>query len=329
MKDINVAMVSKWHVHAPDFAEKLLTYPGVHITAVWDEDLQRGQEWADELGAQFFPDYEALLDDESIDGVVVCAATMAHDELILRAAEKGKHIFVEKAPFGTVEGAYRARDAIRQAGVKFLVSDPIEKPHALYIRELIDAGKLGHITNVHVRTVHAKALDLSQPPGFYSKEEGGGGAMMDMGCHGVHTLQYFLGDPVSCVSVFDSMTDRAKEYHAEDNAAAIFQFKGGSIGIVETGWVSPAETYLLDVCGTKGSVHVHGRFELYECFEGGQWEKVPENAFPEPLTYPLLHWVQCIQTDSAINRCTIDDAVIFTEMLAAAYRAEGNTTDVR
>lgn len=174
MKDINVAMVSKWHVHAPDFAEKLLTYPGVHITAVWDEDLQRGQEWADELGAQFFPDYEALL----------------------------------------------------------------------------------------------------------------------------------------------------------DNAAAIFQFKGGSIGIVETGWVSPAETYLLDVCGTNGSVHVHGRFELYECFEGGYWEHVPESRFPEPLTYPLLHWVQCIQTDSAINRCTIDDAVTFTEMLAAAYRAESNTADV-
>lgn len=320
---IKVACISKWHVHAPDFANKILEYPGVEIKTVWDEDVAVAKAWAEELKCGYEADLDAILADPEVDGVIICSSTVSHAELIIRAANAGKHIFVEKAPFSTTAGAYAARNAIKKNNVKFLVSDPIDKPHALYIKNLIDAGKLGKITNVRVRTVHAKGLTLEQPIGFYQKEAGGGGAMMDMGCHAVHTLQYFLGKPVCAMAMFQQYTDRAKQFDCDDNAVAIFTFEGGAIGVAETGWISPNNSYELDVCGTAGTVHVHGKYEVRVCYDGGKWECVPESEMPDPLVYPLRLWTECIKNDTEIQRATIDDAVCFTEMIEAAYRSSG------
>lgn len=324
MKEIvKLACISKWHVHAPDFADKVLTYPNVEIKTVWDEDPAIAKKWAEELDCGYETDLDVILQDPEIDGVMICSSTVSHAELVIRAANAGKHIFVEKAPFATTEGAYAAREAIRRNNVKFLVSDPIDKPHALYAKALMDSGKLGTVTNVRVRTVHPKGLTGEQPLGFYAKETGGGGAMMDMGCHAVHTLQFFLGRPVSAMAMFQQMTERAREYDCDDNAVAIYQFSNGAIGVAETGWISPGKTFELDVCGTKGSIHIHGRFEISVYYEGGEWENVPESELPEPLTYPLLLWIECIRNDTEVTRATIDDAVCFTEMIEAAYRSQG------
>ncbi|MDR9855467.1 hypothetical protein RJP21_17775 [Paenibacillus sp. VCA1] len=55
---LNVAMLSKWHVHAADYARRLQNHGNVKITAVWDEQPERGSEWAAQMGT----DFEADLD---------------------------------------------------------------------------------------------------------------------------------------------------------------------------------------------------------------------------------------------------------------------------
>ena len=54
---LNIGMISKWHVHAKDYAREISHNPNAQITAVWDEDPVRGAEWAAELGAPFYADY--------------------------------------------------------------------------------------------------------------------------------------------------------------------------------------------------------------------------------------------------------------------------------
>jgi hypothetical protein len=38
-----IAVLSFWHVHAKDYALETKEHPGTEITAVWDEDRERGQ----------------------------------------------------------------------------------------------------------------------------------------------------------------------------------------------------------------------------------------------------------------------------------------------
>ena len=50
---LKVGMLSKWHVHAEGYARNVLDTGKAEITAVWDDDVERGSKWADDLGAKY------------------------------------------------------------------------------------------------------------------------------------------------------------------------------------------------------------------------------------------------------------------------------------
>ena len=66
---LKVAMLSKWHVHAPEYARRLSEMDDVQLTCVWDEIPERGQAWAKELGTAFEPDLDKLLARDDVDAV--------------------------------------------------------------------------------------------------------------------------------------------------------------------------------------------------------------------------------------------------------------------
>jgi predicted dehydrogenase len=50
---MRIAMLSGWHVHAPGYAREIQARSDARITAVWDEDPDRGRKWAADLGVPF------------------------------------------------------------------------------------------------------------------------------------------------------------------------------------------------------------------------------------------------------------------------------------
>jgi len=54
-------MLSGWHVHAKGYGEAIKAMPDAAVTAVWDEEPDRGKEWAAELEAPFEADLAAFL----------------------------------------------------------------------------------------------------------------------------------------------------------------------------------------------------------------------------------------------------------------------------
>ena len=53
---LRFAMISEWHAHAKGYARSLQAMPEAEIAVVYDEDPERGQEWATELGVPFEAD---------------------------------------------------------------------------------------------------------------------------------------------------------------------------------------------------------------------------------------------------------------------------------
>ena len=57
---LKVAMISKWHVHAEGYARSFNKEADACVTCVWDENPDRGREWAKQLEVPFVENYDAV-----------------------------------------------------------------------------------------------------------------------------------------------------------------------------------------------------------------------------------------------------------------------------
>lgn len=357
-KTLGIGLLGAWQNHIYRFADCILTsgknsadsfrhwkpcdYDGCRIVSVWDDDEVRGRKLAEHCGSPYYSDINAFLADPELDAVIMCCATRDHGKYTVMAANAGKHVFMEKAPFVTLEDAYLAREAVKRNHVHYMVSSPMEKPRNRYVQNMINSGVLGRITEIRFRLYDNFCINRTDATGIFNKEEGGGGAMIDYGQHGVHVTSWLLGKPVRCSASFGYITDFAKKHQIEDSITALYEFENGAIGVVEAGWSAPAHECVLDVCGTQGTIHLvgdaytfhdDGTYEVHDelsyCLDGKNWVNVPEADFPEPtFFYPLRHWIECIVNDTPDDRQNIEDAVLWTEMINAAYRSAGNTEPI-
>ncbi|TDF95755.1 Gfo/Idh/MocA family protein [Paenibacillus piri] len=326
---VRVAMLSKWHVHAQGYAEYLQSLENVTITAVWDEAADRGKEWAGQLGADFEADLNTLLKREDVDGVVVDAPTSMHAEVMVAAANAGKHIFTEKAMALTTRECEEISAAVEKAGVKFCISFPARtRPHHLFAKQLIDEGFIGDVTLLRIRNGHDGALKNWLPDYWYDEKTAGGGAMMDLGCHPMYLASWLLGKPKRINSMFNYFTNRK----VEDNAQCSIEFANNAVAILETSLVTYRTPAGFEMYGTDGTLIIHGNdvklsSNKLEAPFGG-W--ITPAKLPEALPPALNQWVDGILHDKPIL-FGLEDGTKLTELLETAYIAhrEKRTVDFK
>lgn len=311
---MKIAIVSYWHVHASDYTGQIAELPGSEVVAVWDEDKARGKEWAEKIGCKFYEDYDSLLKDEEIEGVVITSETSKHPELITKAANAKRHIFTEKVLALKTEDALAIQKAVLENNVRFTISLPHKcKPELWFAKELITKGTLGDITYARVRNVHNGSIAGWLPEHFYDEEACGGGAMIDLGAHPMYLLPWVLGKPKTVQSLFTKVTGRA----VEDNAVSLLEFANGAIGVSETGFVSVHTPFTMEIGGTKGTLLIHNTVSYAAEETGGKW--VTPEKLPEPPAMPMKQWIESVKTGKDNPLFGIEEAVDLTKVMEAAY----------
>ncbi|MEO6472647.1 MAG: Gfo/Idh/MocA family oxidoreductase [Aeromicrobium sp.] len=104
--------------HAQIIAKRV---PGAELVAVADPRPGVAAALANPLGARGVVSPEELFADEDIEAIVIAASSTAHAELIVGAAEVGKHVFSEKPAGMSLDEIDRGRAATSKAGVAFQV----------------------------------------------------------------------------------------------------------------------------------------------------------------------------------------------------------------
>lgn len=313
---MKIAIVGAWHVHTMEYGEAVLQNPGAELVCLWDDEEARGKATAEKLGIPFEPDLNKIWANPEIDGVQITTATCQHKEVLLAAAAAGKHIFTEKVLAFTMEDAEEIAAAVKSSGVKFTISYPHKTfPTLKAAKELVDSGRLGQITYARVRDAHNGSTAGWLPPHFYDAAQTGGGAMIDLGAHPMYTLNWFMGEPKSIVSMFTEVTHKG----VEDNAVSVIEFANGAIGVSETGFVTNGMPYVLEMSGTKGSLMVHNDILEYSCEETGN-RLVQKTDLPQPGTMPIDGWIAAVNEDGDAPN-GIDDAVALTKFMVGAYEA--------
>lgn len=324
-KKVRVAMISGWHVHAMGYANYLAANPNCEIVAVWDEMPARGIEWASDLKCKYYESYEELLANDEIDAVAICAPTSMHAELMIAAANAKKHIFTEKVLTLTNKDAKAVKRAIKKNKVHFTISFPHKTDKAvLFAKDLVDTGKLGSITYMRVRNVHSGSISDWLPAHFYNKEQCGGGAMIDLGAHPMYLINWFLGDPKYVMSAFTSVTKRP----VEDNAVCLLEYKNGTIGVSETGFVSIADPYTIELSGTKGYLRISGGSLSYSCPDTDN-KRVKVTEFTNSCPQPLDYWIDSIINNTPNEKFGIEEAISLTEIMTAAYKSASSGKKIK
>lgn len=334
METIRIACVGGWHSHAKDFpmdrAKKFCSHIPHAFVAVWDDDIARGTQWAEEMHCRFQPDYDALCADPDIDAFIITAGTTRHGELLKKAVAAHKHVFIEKALTADPVEAAELRDYVNQSGIHFTISDPVEKPELLYAKKMVDEGAFGEITTVRYKACHAYGItDPALMGRYYDREQTGGGCLYDMGHHAVHVLLWLLGRPTGATGIFSRFSPKGKANNIDDASEVLFSFPSGAIGIAETGYLCMGEDTELAISGTKGQLRWNKTDGLRYRFDAAQpWTLVPKEELPEGAKYPLLYWMESIANDTFGDQYTIDDAATVVQMIAAAYSTDGKQAPI-
>src|SRR5690349_4100603 len=95
---VTLAFIGAAHIHTPGFLNTLKKREDTfRCKYVWDHDVARAEKRAAEVaGAAATTDLATVLNDPEVTAVIVCTETDRHEDVVLPAAQAGKHLFVEK-----------------------------------------------------------------------------------------------------------------------------------------------------------------------------------------------------------------------------------------
>ncbi len=337
MTQLTTAFLGVAHIHTPGFISTLnKRAEDVRVKSVTDHDAERGQRRAGELaGSQFVADPQQILDDPEVTSVVICAETNRHRELVVAAAQAGKHIFCEK-PLGL--GADDSRlmaDAIKAAGVTFQTGFFMRSsPTAQFIRREVRAGNLGKITRARYSNCHQAALD-----GWFDTEWrwltdpklAGGGAMLDLGAHVldiiIHTFPQTEGE---VTQVTGALGNRGGRYGGEidEYGAGLLTFASGAIAELEASWVDPSLRSPIDVFGTEGQIQVKdGGVYYYSQKVEGMDGKTPVTDLPNAGPHAFdLFWDSLLGKELTVPLIPVEEAAMGSTLMERIYQAAGRST---
>ncbi|MFI4975568.1 MAG: Gfo/Idh/MocA family protein [Caulobacterales bacterium] len=122
---------------------------GVQVVGVYSRDPVRAAAAAKECGAAPVTDTTLLIDDPTIDAIDVCLPTPIHAPFVLRALERGKHVFCETPLALDMAEGSRMRDAARRAGRLLQVGLLTRSISACaLVKQAVDTGAHGRLLSL-------------------------------------------------------------------------------------------------------------------------------------------------------------------------------------
>ncbi len=319
-----VALVGCAHIHTPSYVSLLKHRKDVKVKYVWDHDHARAEKSATELGSRVLDQPETIWSDPEVKAVVICSETNRHRDLILAAAQAGKHMFAEKPLGFTAVDSQAMAAAIEQAHLLFTTGYFMRaEPANLFLREQVGNGAFGKITRVRGSTCHNGSLGhwfdtdwrwMTDP------KQAGVGAFGDLGTHALDILMWLFGD-VQAVTA-DIKVVAGNYGDCDESGEALLKFKNGITGTLAAGWVDVDNPIPLLISGTEGHAFLNNR-DLY--FKSkhvpGADGSSPWTELPAKLPLPLAQFIDAVAGKPGGALVTPREAAARVSVMEAAYKA--------
>jgi predicted dehydrogenase len=285
---------------------------------------------------RWFTDLEQAIAAPAAEVVDICLPNHLHARVAIDAVAAGRHVIVEKPLCLTLEEADLMIDAARRHNRKLMYAEELcFAPKYERVRQLVGEGAIGALYYMR----HCEKHSGPHSDWFYDLDQSGGGALMDMGCHGFAWFRWMLGPAARPVSIYARMQNgllHGARTRCEEHSISIVEFEGGVTGIVENSWAKLGGMEdRIEVCGTGGVVYAdlfmgNSALTYSDTGYGYAMEKAGstkgwtftnvEEAFNQGYPHELKHFIECVRQDLQPSTGAEDGRAVL-EMLYAAYHS--------
>lgn len=253
------------------------------VVAIYARREESAKKFADDYGCSIWgTDMEEIIANPEVEIVCIALPNNIHEAAVMLCV-KHKKAVVSTKPLGrNADEALRMMKAVEESGVfGGYLEDLCYTPKFLKALESVKNGALGRILWAKSRETH---------PGphsdwFWDKEQAGGGAILDLGCHCIEIARNFIGKDIKPIEVMCWADTQVKPIDAEDHAIALVKYENGAIGQLEVSWTFRGGMDLRDeVMGTEGTIWINNflrtGFEMFTTGKGADYvaEKAESNT---------------------------------------------------
>jgi predicted dehydrogenase len=227
--------------------------PHSYVAAVCGRSKEKAEEFIalHTPGAKAYGEYEAMLDDQSVDIVSECMPNHLHSKEGVLALDAGKHLMLEKPVGNTPEETKALLDAALRSDKKTVVSFVLRwHPMVQNIKSLLNRNAFGEVYYAQADYWHGISPRFSSYQ-WIRQRQYAGGAMITGGSHATDIIRYLHGE-VAEVHAF--ATKARDDFDYLTTYVAAVRFVDGSVGKLSAsldGLASPYQ-FNIDLLGTKG-----------------------------------------------------------------------------
>ncbi|HEY9214731.1 MAG TPA: Gfo/Idh/MocA family oxidoreductase [Ancylobacter sp.] len=205
------------------------------VAAIDTSDAQAA--FAAEHGIALTTRWDDVLNDPTIDAVILCTPHSLHTAQVLAIAKAGKHVFCEKPLALNRADAERSVQACRAAGVQLGIGHERRYEHAmLEIKRLLAEGTLGTIMHVEANFSHDKLAEVPTTDWRASPVDAPAAGMTAMGIHLTDGFIEMFG-PIT--EVYATTAQRASNRVNGDVVSVLTRFASGATGYLNAILVTP------------------------------------------------------------------------------------------
>jgi predicted dehydrogenase len=249
--------------------------------------------------------FEDLLNDASLDAVVIATPVRFHYDMAKASLNAGKHTFIEKPMARTVAEAEELVALAERKGLILMVGHTfLFSPAVRRMKEIVDAGDIGEL-----QYVAARRLNL----GLFQKDIN---VAWDLAPHDISIILHLLNDkPVSVACQGSSHVTRG----IEDVTMMFLNFRRNRCAFIQNSWLDPKKVRTMTVVGSRrmivyddtepleklkiydARVEVPPHYDTFAEFTysyhyGDAY--VPYIKQDEPLKLECQHFLECIRSSS-------------------------------
>lgn len=212
-------------------------------------------------------DWHEVVSDPDVDLVDVATPNSMHYEMVKAALTAGKHVFCEKPLALTAEESRELAALAAEKGVvNYCGFSNITNPANLYVKELVQSGKLGKIMRVHATYDQDMLLDPSIPLAWrHIRKTAGTGALGDLGSHLLSVSQMILGDMDEVLGMESIVIGERPlspgsaemgKVENDDIITFLVRYRNGAIGDFTSSRVATGRKnyFYYEIQGTEGTV---------------------------------------------------------------------------
>ncbi|NGZ74813.1 Gfo/Idh/MocA family protein [Saccharibacillus alkalitolerans] len=232
--------MGSYHGQLVEQAERIAVH-GAYDPIEYRMDLARSR------GYRTYDSFEAVLEDQEVDIVLIATPNDVHKELAVQALQAGKHVVCEKpVTVSSAELSEIVRAAEEAERVFTVHQNRRWDEDFLIVKDLVEKKKVGEVFHLESRVQGANGI----PGDWRQLKAYGGGMLLDWGVHLLDQLLLLTNSRIESVHADLSYILGTE---VDDGFTATIKFKDGLTAVIEVGTTNFIKLPRWYVKGTEGT----------------------------------------------------------------------------